>query len=53
MILGNGNNIITTAGDINNSGFLTSQNSLTVNSKYLINNGQIASGNILNLIQII
>ena len=49
MILGNGNNIITTAGDINNSGFLTSQNNLTVNSKDLINNGQIASGNILNL----
>ncbi|WP_338948341.1 hemagglutinin repeat-containing protein [Fusobacterium varium] len=49
IILGNGNNIITTAGDINNSGFLTSQNSLTVNSKDLINNGQIASGNILNL----
>ncbi len=49
IILGSGNNIIATAGDINNSGFLTSQNSLTVNSKDLINNGQIASGNILTL----
>ncbi|WP_294666593.1 filamentous hemagglutinin N-terminal domain-containing protein, partial [uncultured Fusobacterium sp.] len=49
IILGSGNNLIATAGDINNSGFLTSQNSLTVNSKDLINNGQIASGNILTL----
>ena len=49
IILGNGNNIITTAENVNNSGFLTSQNSLTINSKDLINNGQIASGNILNL----
>ena len=49
IILGSGNNIIATAGDINNSGFLTSQNSLTVNSKDLINNGQIASGNVLIL----
>ena len=49
IILGNGNNIITTAENVNNSGFLTSQNSLTVNSKDLVNNGQIASGNVLIL----
>ncbi|GAA6325122.1 hemagglutinin repeat-containing protein [Fusobacterium ulcerans] len=49
IILGNGNNIITTAENVNNSGFLTSQNSLTINSKDLVNNGQIASGNVLIL----